>query len=256
MFHIVTSYITFLFKSLNNNWKQSSFASKIISECFQDKTLFEDYKKLENFRQQLLQSNTTVSITDFGAGSRKFKSNRRKVSDLAKHVGVSKKNAKLLYRLSKHLKPTNILELGTSLGLGTQALSLGNPKATITTIEGCPNISEFTNNNFKLQHLDNINLITGDFKDIIPSLKGDTSDIIYFDGNHNKNATLQYFEMLLPKVHENSVLIFDDIYWSKGMTDAWKTIQQHPKVTVTIDTFQFGFVFFNKEEKQNHYLKV
>jgi hypothetical protein len=53
--------------------------------------------------------------------------------------------------------------------------------------------------------------------------------------------------MLLPKCTANTVLIFDDIYWSKGMTDAWTTIKQNENVRLTIDIFQLGFVFFRTE---------
>jgi hypothetical protein len=37
------------------------------------------------------------------------------------------------------------------------------------------------------------------------------------------------------------------------MEDAWKFIQNHPKVTVAIDTFQWGFVFFRTEQKKEHF---
>jgi hypothetical protein len=37
------------------------------------------------------------------------------------------------------------------------------------------------------------------------------------------------------------------------MTEAWETIKQHPKVTVTINTFFWGFVFFRKEQVKEHF---
>ena len=78
--------------------------------------------------------------------------------------------------------------------------------------------------------------------------------MIYFDGNHQKEATLQYFNQLLKTAHNDSVFIFDDIHWSKEMTEAWETIKNHPKVTVTIDTFFWGFVFFRKEQVKEHFI--
>ena len=68
--------------------------------------------------------------------------------------------------------------------------------------------------------------------------------------NHNKIATLEYFETLLPKTRNDTLFIFDDIYWSKDMNDAWNIIKKHPKVTVTIDTFFWGFVFFQKRTNE------
>jgi predicted O-methyltransferase YrrM len=78
--------------------------------------------------------------------------------------------------------------------------------------------------------------------------------LIYFDGNHSKEATLNYFELLLPTVTNETVWIFDDIHWSPAMEAAWEVIQKHPKVTVTIDTFQWGLVFFRLEQPKEHFV--
>jgi predicted O-methyltransferase YrrM len=82
-------------------------------------------------------------------------------------------------------------------------------------------------------------------------------DLAFIDGNHKKEATLMYFQQMLPLAHNNSVFIFDDIYWSKGMTEAWNEIKKHPQVTVTVDLFFVGLVFFRKEQaKQDFKLRV
>ena len=98
-----------------------------------------------------------------------------------------------------------------------------------------------------------MNLITGDFNTEIKKCSSNKYDLIFFDGNHQKEATLNYFETLLETAHNDSVFIFDDIYWSKNMTDAWETIKNHQKITVTIDTFFWGFVFFRKEQLKEHF---
>ena len=77
-----------------------------------------------------------------------------------------------------------------------------------------------------------------------------THNLIYFDGNHSKKATLEYFELFLSTATNDSVWIFDDIHWSSDMEEAWEVIKNHPLVTVTIDTFQWGIVFFRKEQKK------
>jgi len=74
--------------------------------------------------------------------------------------------------------------------------------------------------------------------------KLDKVDFVFVDGNHQKEATLRYFEWCLPKVHEDTLLIFDDIYWSDGMKEAWAEIKANPQVTVTVDLFWIGLVFF------------
>ena len=46
-----------------------------------------------------------------------------------------------------------------------------------------------------------------------------------------------------------SIIILDDIHWSKEMEGAWEYVQQHPQVTTTIDLFFIGIVFLRKEFK-------
>ena len=86
------------------------------------------------------------------------------------------------------------------------------------------------------------------------NLKPQIFDLVYFDGNHSKKATLDYFEALLPTISNDSVWIFDDIHWSADMEEAWEIIKKHPKVSVTIDTFQWGIVFFRAEQEKEHFI--
>tara|TARA_R110000868_G_scaffold12619_2_gene59960 strand:- start:15323 stop:16093 length:771 start_codon:yes stop_codon:yes gene_type:complete len=246
--HQIIQYIKFLLKSTNQHGVHSPFVYKIVTECFYDKRIYSDYKDILNYRKALLKNETKIKVTDLGAGSHVMKQEERTVSELAKNAGTTTKRAKLLYRLITYLKPKTILELGTSLGIATHALSLGNPDAKITTIEGCPNTSKFTELHLKKRNINNVDVVTGNFNDEIKALTKNKYDLIFFDGNHQKEATLNYFEALLETANNNSVWVFDDIYWSKGMTEAWETIKKHPKVTVTIDTFYWGLVFFRKEQ--------
>ena len=246
-------YIKFLFKSTNQHGVHSPFVYNLITKCFYDRSKQDAYKNIINYKKSLLQNKNKISVTDLGVGSHVSKTNERIISEIAKNAGTANKRAKLLYRLVTYFKPNAILELGTSLGIATHAMRLANPNTSITSVEGCTNISNFTKSNFKKLQLKNINLINGDFTNAIKSLTPKTYDLIFFDGNHQKEATLSYFETLLQTTHNDSVFIFDDIYWSKEMTEAWETIKQHPKVTVTIDTFFWGFVFFRKEQVKEHF---
>ncbi|WP_397362206.1 O-methyltransferase [Olleya sp. R77988] len=251
--HQIQSYLKFLKSATNQHGVHSPFVYDLVTKCFYDKTKHTDYTIIKTYINTLSNNTNTIEVTDLGSGSQVFKSNTRPISKLAKVAGSSFKEVKLLYRLSQYFQFNSILELGTSLGIATQALALGNPKAKLTTIEGCPNISKFTKQSFNNFNLKNCEILTGDFSNIIQTLTSNSYDLIYFDGNHQKEATLHYFEALLKTKHNNSVFVFDDIYWSKDMTDAWQVIKQHPQVTVTIDTYNFGFVFFRKEQVKEHF---
>nr|WP_308419226.1 class I SAM-dependent methyltransferase [Bizionia arctica] len=224
----------------------------LITKCFYDSTRYPEYHQLKEYKKKLLANKKELEITDLGAGSKVSENKTRAISSIAKHSGTTLKRAKLLFRLSKYFQSKQILELGTSLGIATQALHLGNPEATITSIEGCPNISHTAK--VQLGDLTQLNLLIGDFDSRLDTLKQNNFDLVFFDGNHNKEATLRYFEKLLPKTHNNTIFIFDDIYWSEDMTQAWEIIKAHPKVTVTVDTFFWGLVFFRKEQVREDFV--
>lgn len=250
-------YLKFLLSSTNQHGVHSPFVYDLVTKCFYAKTDKDIDSALKAYRKALLSNNEKISVTDFGAGSKRLRTQQRSIQDITKTSGTTLKRAKLLYRLVKYLKPTHVLELGTSLGIATQAMALGHEKTMVTSIEGCPTVSAIANQQLDSFQITNTVLKTGAFETYLPELKQQRWDLIFFDGNHQKEATLQYFETLLPTATNDSVFIFDDIYWSKGMTEAWETIKQNPKVTITIDTFFWGLVFFRKEQvKENFKIRV
>lgn len=255
----IISYLKFLWHSTNQHGVHSPFVFNLVTKCLYDRKNHPEYKQLECYRKSLLANHNTIEVTDFGAGSRVFTSNTRSISKIAKTAGISPKRAELLFRITRYFQPTTILEIGTSLGLATSALALGNPKAKITTLEGCPytlatakKIAE--NSNFQIPN-SNVEFVNTEFYSYLKNFQLPTSNfqLIYFDGNHTKQATLDYFDLLLPTITNDTVWIFDDIHWSVDMEAAWEAIKNHPKVTVTIDTFQWGLVFFRTEQEKEHF---
>lgn len=253
--HLLKSYLKFLWYSNNSHGVHSPFVFDLLRKCFYDKKEYGAYVILKKYRNSLLQNKNTIEVTDFGAGSRVFKSNIRAINQIAQNAGISTKDARLLFRIVNYFKPENILEIGTSLGLASSALALGNPKARITSLEGCPETAKISQQQF--QKFDfNIDSVISRFESYLETetAKSAAYDLIYFDGNHSKKATLSYFESLLSTANNQTVWIFDDIHWSADMEEAWKIIKKHPKVRVTIDTFQWGIVFFRKEQEKEHFI--
>ena len=252
MWYIIKAYSQFLRKATNQHGVHSPFVYTFVTKCLYRKTSKEAKNQLKAYREDLLQSNEVIEVTDFGAGSRVFKSNRRAVKDIAKHAGARFSRMKLLYRVVSYFKPKAILELGTSVGLASVSLALPET-AKMTSLEGCPQTAVVAQKHLKSAELSNVEVIVGDFKQTLPQVISEKFDLIYFDGNHSKEATLNYFEQLLPTVHNDSVWIFDDIYWSPEMTEAWELIKQYPRVSVTVDCFWLGFVFFRTEQVEEHF---
>ena len=252
----IKSYIKFLWNSKNEHAVHSPFVFSLLTKCFYDKKFKSEYDVLKNYRNELLQNKNTINVTDFGAGSRVFKSNLRPIAQIAKTAGISPKRAELLYRIVNYFQPDTILEIGTSLGLATSALALGNPKASIVTLEGCPGTAKQAQLQFQKFNFNTIESVVTEFSEYLKTYNSQptTHNLIYFDGNHSKKATLEYFELLLPTVTNETVWIFDDIHWSPEMEETWEIIKNHPKVTVSIDTFQWGLIFFRYEQPKQHFI--
>lgn len=253
MFYIIFEYIKFRIFSTNQHGIHSPFVYDLITNCFYDNQYYEDYRIISKYRNNLKKNTSLINVKDLGAGSKLLSSKSRRISDISKKAGITKKRAQLLYRLVKFFQPNSILELGTSLGMSTYSLSIGNPKAKIYTVEGCPETASMAKEQFKLYKLDNIVLIVDEFKNALDELKTNKFDLMFIDGNHQKESTITYFNTLLNSAKNDSIMIFDDIHWSKGMTQAWEVIKNSPKVAFTIDTFYWGFVFFRKGLEKQHF---
>ena len=250
-------YFKFIYKSSNQHGIHSPFVYDLVTKCFYDKTEFQEYKQLGTFRNELLKSKDSIEVEDFGAGSTVFKSNLRKVADLAKVAGASKSESELLFRIIKYFNPKSILELGTSLAVSTNTINEASTNAKITTIEGSKSIFEWNKKNTARLNLENTEFVNALFDDYLVTLKTENQfDFIYIDGNHTYEATIKYFEILKKHTHKDSVIIFDDIHWSEGMDKAWKEIVDDKDVTLSIDTFHFGMVFFRTEQYNKEHFVI
>jgi len=251
----ISDYLKHRLTAKTRHGTHSPFVYKLADEVIYDFSNKSEYKNIEAQRKKLFNDDSEITVTDLGAGSHLNKNRVKKVSQIAKNALKSKRLAQLIYRLAENTKPKTAIELGTCLGITSAYLAKANPEAQIITIEGCPQTAGVASNNFKDLDLNNIELHVGNFDLLLPDIiaKQPTLDFVYIDGNHRKDATLNYFKWCLPKVTEDSLLIFDDIYWSKGMKEAWNEIKNHPDVTVTVDLFWIGLVYFKKGQAKEHF---
>ena len=238
----------------------SPFVFKLLTEGIYRKEREAPFDTIESIRKKLLNDQRTITITDLGAGST-FDGipQKRKVSEIARNFAKSPGYSKLLFRLTQFFKPGSMIELGTSLGISAMYQSAGNNNVSLYTLEGCPNTASVAREIFKENNFRNIKCIIGNFDETLPELlkKIEKADYVFIDGNHTYEATMRYFRLLKNYIHENSILIFDDINWSDGMKKAWSEIKSDPEVTITIDFFLVGLVFFSKNyTKQNFMLRI
>lgn len=261
----LTQYGKFLLTSKTKYYIHSPYVYQLCEEVIYNPRNYYAFYEIEYLRKKMLESEQIIQVTDYGAGSHTATLHKpqRTIAHIVKHVTITPKKARLLFKLTHFLKPKTIIEMGTSLGISTLYMHQACPNATLHTLEGCPNIANVAHQNFEAMHA-NRNIIQhiGNFDQTLPALlqtltnNNQALDLAFMDGNHQYEPTMQYFEQLLPYCQPHSALVFDDIYWSKDMQKAWQHIQKHPKVTLTLNLFWLGIVFFRTEQASKEHFKL
>jgi predicted O-methyltransferase YrrM len=259
-FQLAKKYLDYYIHAKNGKGHgvHSPFVFDFIINVLNDKKKYGCYNTIEALRQKLLGNNSIIEVEDFGAGSSLTTSNKRAIKTIAKSSLKNKKFGQLLFRIVRYYKPEIIIELGTSFGITTSYLACANKNASVNTFEGSNEIAKIALQNFADLDLQNISLTVGNFdttfSKALPALN--KVDLAFVDGNHRKKPTLDYFSELLKKSSDSSIFIFDDIHWSKEMEEAWKQIQEHSAVTLSIDLFFIGIVFFNTDFKVKQHFTI
>lgn len=253
-------YLTYYLTSSNGkgHGTHSPFIFHFITHVLNDKKHYPEYNTLEGLRKKLLKDETVLTIEDFGAGSSIAKSSQRSIASIAKNAAKPEKFGQLLFRMIKAYQPTSILELGTSLGITTCYLSLAKPDAELITMEGAGEVATVASRNFEELRIGNITIEQGNFDHTLSSVirRISSVDFAFIDGNHRREPTVRYFNELLTRTTNDSILIFDDIHWSREMEQAWKTIKAHPAVRCTVDLFFIGIIFFRQEFQEKQHFTI
>jgi predicted O-methyltransferase YrrM len=251
-FQLALKYFSYYLKANNGKGHgvHSPFVFDLITNVMNDSRQFYSFEKIEQVRADLLKNHTSIAVEDFGAGSRVNKLPMRTIQKIAHSSLKPKKYSQLLFKLVHYFSPSHILELGTSLGITTAYLATANQNSHVITMEGSKEVAAIAMANFQQLSINNIRIVTGNFDQTLASTLEELTkvDFAFLDGNHRYEPTIRYFEQVLSKTDEYAVIVLDDIHWSKEMEDAWAYVQNHQAVTLTVDLFYIGLVFFRKEK--------
>lgn len=249
--NIVSEYIKYRLNAKGRHGIHSPFVYDLVDKCFRISIPLEDKRLIDDFRLQQLKNNSVITIKDYGVGSKRL-SNKRKISDIFKNSASTGKYGELLYRLVNFHQPNQILEFGTSLGFGTFIMSIANPEAKITTIEGCPETFCVAQNNLKQRT--NIDQVNKTFNDFLANTAPVKMDFIYLDGHHDGKATLDYLRALEPWIHDETIILLDDIRWSNDMFETWELLKNSNNFHVSIDLFRMGIIVPRIHQQKEHFV--
>lgn len=257
-FRLFFRYLGFYRKARTRYDIDSPFVSTFIEEVLEDKRQFYAFSLVKWVRRQLLRESRQLHINDHGAGSMVVRSNSRSVRHIARHGAIGDRQGRYLFRIAHYYHPQLIVELGTSLGISTLYLALADRRQQVISVEGSREIASRAAETFYQLRLQNISLMQQTFDEALAILLKENPqfDLVYLDGDHRKGSSIRYFNKMLPTFHQKSILIIADIYWSEEMQSAWQQIKGHPKVSIAIDLFDFGVLFFDPGIREKLDLKL
>ncbi len=243
-------------RAVNQHGLHSPFLFDFYNACFKP-SFKHPFNDIQELRNRLSKNDGVVSVTDFGAGSLVNSEKKREVSEMYRSASISKKQGELLHRVAAYFKSETIFELGTHLGLSSAYLAW-NDSVNVQTLEGCPQTATLAVKNHGELNLENVEITIGEFQKTLTSKLSELSiiDLAYIDGNHSYLGTLNNYQSIASKCNENSVIIFDDINWSPEMKKAWTEVILKPEVSLSVNCYKFGMVFFREGvKKQDFYFR-
>jgi predicted O-methyltransferase YrrM len=227
--------------------------------------------RIENLRAEMNASTKQITHTDYGAGSPDASRTQEEmragveVTDTLGHISqVSSQPAfwcLLLFKLIRTARPNSCIEMGTSVSISAAyqaaALSL-NGHGALVTLEGATSLAAIAKDNFRLLGLDTVEVVVGRFQDTLPNVLTNRQpvDYVFVDGHHDGQATLAYFEQILPFLKETALLVFDDIAWSEGMKRAWNIIAKDRRVGVAVDLGPVGLCVIDSSVVGRRYFSI
>jgi predicted O-methyltransferase YrrM len=255
--HKILSILRFIINSRQINRIKPVGVKGLVQYIVDHKLQFYHFGELEGIRHQLLQNHNDIEIVDLGAGSSYSNTSSKKISEVAKQQLSSSAQLQILSRIVMYEEAKHCLELGASLGLSSLYLAKST-KGKVISFEGNKAFVKLIDYQKKVLKISNLNIIEGNFDLTLDKYLKDCSliDFAFIDGNHREKATIEYYYKIKEKCSQTAILVFDDIYWSKGMTNAWNTIKEDIDCKYSVDLYFMGIIFLDKSIATKEHVKI
>ncbi|GAB3028518.1 class I SAM-dependent methyltransferase [Spirosoma pulveris] len=256
---LLLAYLRYLSRARDEHSLHSPFLFSLYLQVIRARTGSKElFAPIRVLRKELRKSRQLITIADLGAGSKVNASRQRTIGDIARNSQKPARFGRLLFRLIQRFEAKVVVDLGTSLGMTTACLAEATKPygGHVLTFEGCPETAAVARQNFERLAIQNVDVLVGNLDETLaPAIAAlPAVDFVFFDANHRYEPTVRYFETCLANIHNDTVFVFDDIHWSEEMEQAWAFIKSHQSVSVTVDLFWVGLVFFRKEQPKQDFV--
>ena len=248
--NIFVEYIKYRWNARTLHGIHSPFIFDFMEKASKLRPNVRDEMVIKNFVFKQRRNRKKLEIKDYGAKSKKL-DQYRSIDQIFKTSSSFGKNGILLFRICMHFKPQNILELGTSIGMGSLYMHLGNPKSRLISIEGCPETHSIAKENLKTYPIE---LINNTFKNAIQTFSEEKFDLVFIDGHHNGKALLEYMNALMEYTHDHTIFVLDDIRWSHSMLDSWNKLSGAQTYHLSLDFFRMGVLVRRPQQVKENFI--
>lgn len=247
--------LRFFWKARTRYDIHSPLVAGLVEAVLEDRRNYYAFFDIELARNKWLADDTMILLPKLGAGSTVSDASQRRAGDILRSTAVSPETGRRLFRLARWLRPSTILELGASMGISTAYLAAADSRTPLLSIEGNRAVAQKAQDHLHELGWHQVELIFGLFDEELPAALARLNrlGLLFIDGDHRREAVMKHVRTCLNHRHNDSVFVIADIHWSEGMEEAWNELCALPEVTLSVDFFHFGVLFFKKEiiEKQH-----
>jgi predicted O-methyltransferase YrrM len=216
---------------------------------------------VDALRRDLAADGRSLLVRDHGAGTRglvsaEAKPPARRVADVYRRAAASPGWGRFLFRLVRGLRPTRVLELGTSLGVSAAHLALAlalndrerGTRSRLVTVEGDPGLAALARGHLARAGVaGRVAVVEGRFADVLPGVLAAHGpfDLAFLDGHHEEAATLAYWRTLGPHLAPGACVAFDDVEPGRPVRRAWTRIAREETAAgaEAVDLLGLGLLF-------------
>jgi predicted O-methyltransferase YrrM len=253
-FFQIKSFVNHWLDSVDEHSIHSPFFFDFYTKVIRDNPHHQEFNAYEELRRKLLGNTLAVKMVDLGAKSPHFNNNTRTLSEIAATSLSPASYCRLYNRIIHYIDASQIVELGTSMGITTLYLAQKND-AQVTTFEGNDSMVNVALTNFEYFDKKNIDLVEGNIDNCLSEFLVNPRKIQFalMDANHRYEPTIRYFHLLSRRMADKGVMVIDDIYYSEEMNRAWRELRNHQLVYGSVDLFRCGLLFFDHALNRQHY---
>lgn len=210
-----------------------------------DRRTREWFTRIEAERDRLVASNEPLT--------RKKGTIDSTVGKVARQASVSPEHAWTLWQLTRRSGSRRVLEMGTCVGVSGSFLAAaagdGPAGGTLRTLEGHEDRAAVARDTFRRLGLTDAQVTVGTFRRTLPgALEEAPFDLVFVDGHHDGDATLEYVDEIRATCRPGAVLVLDDITWSSSMEEAWTEVRRRLAASASADLGRVGVIVLGAED--------